>query len=99
MHKAICLSLISSLVVGAVVAIPIAPAHGWLLPAIFRAVAISAAKEELRARYARCKRQPQTCRRVKAKTLRRAKAICTKTRLSNACKKFKYGRRRVANAS
>lgn len=97
MHKAICLFLTSSLVVGTVVAVPIAPAHGWLLPAIFRAAAISVAKEELRARYARCKRQPQTCR-VKAKTIGRAKAICTKTRLSNACKKFK-GRRRVATAS
>jgi hypothetical protein len=98
MHKAISLSLIFSFVVGTVVAVPTS-AHGWLIPIIFRAAAMSAAKQELRARYAQCKRQPQTCRRVKAKTIGRAKAICTKTRLGNACRKFKRSRQRVANAS
>jgi hypothetical protein len=77
--------------IGSIVVIPTAPVNAWILPFIFRAAVVNLAKQELRARYAKCKKQPKACR-VKAKTIGTAKAICSKTRLQKTCKKFKHNR-------
>jgi hypothetical protein len=57
---AICLAFI--LAIGSIITIPATPANGWILPLLFRAAAMNAAKQEFRTLRAKCKSQPKTCR-------------------------------------
>jgi hypothetical protein len=74
--------------------IPATPANAWLLPFLFRAAVVNTAKQEFRARRAKCINQPRACRQIV-----RSRVGRTNIRLRSTAKKFKYGRQRIRHKS